>query len=548
MKHRETSGGEYNSRLRRASGFGASWLLASVATSTFFYYNHSERDIVLADHEATVGPTSDGYVTAHLGVIPDIRVESNSPFNQGVDIDFGNSVIPGENGVAGTELQSAFERFGVIGAQPSGEIALVRDSLKDMAITSAELGGLIGTLPIGAYILLGARRRRELADKIADDKRISLYLGGVVLAATSVLQATPSPDAEPAGVNWKPLVSLVPELANNDAAVMFEIHDNSDASLVASFVEGGFQTYEKATQFYGDLDETVKTIADQLHQPESGQTAAIVVADRHDNISMDPIVRRVAEEAGVTIVLDAGDDTSSGAAWEEFSLRSLTDQFKNYAVFDAGGNHDNADSGFMADYFTSHGVKMPTKEPATISNITVLSANDPRQSDYTPERREGEKSVDEVGVALADKACSSEDRINVILVHDAGAGAESLLRGCVDLVVAGHAHEWIGPDLVTGENGATGYSFTNTTTGGATYAFALGPKLRADAGTAILTFNETGKPVGLQAISITTSGDFEVGEYQTLMPGVPETVDATTEAKKDDDTLQRLGQKDTVGN
>ena len=69
---------------------------------------------------------------------------------------------------------------------------------------------------------------------------------------------------------------------------------------------------------------------------------AVLVSDRHDNIGMDEVVRKVADAAGATVVLDAGDDTSTGETWEEFSLDSLDKAFQGYddRVFVAG-NHDN---------------------------------------------------------------------------------------------------------------------------------------------------------------------------------------------------------------
>ena len=68
----------------------------------------------------------------------------------------------------------------------------------------------------------------------------------------------------------------------------------------------------------------------------------MVVSDRHDNIGMDPVVRKVADEAKATVVLDAGDDTSTGETWEEFSLDSLDKSFDGYdhRIF-IEGNHDN---------------------------------------------------------------------------------------------------------------------------------------------------------------------------------------------------------------
>ena len=80
-------------------------------------------------------------------------------------------------------------------------------------------------------------------------------------------------------------------------------------------------------------------------------------------------------------------------------------------------------------------------------------------------------------------------------MHDANLGAAALERGCADLVVGGHTHVQAGPTRVVGENGATGYTYTTGTTGGAAYAIALGSKPRRPAGISLVTYRD-GRPVG----------------------------------------------------
>ncbi|MBD3996917.1 metallophosphoesterase, partial [Xanthomonas citri pv. citri] len=79
-------------------------------------------------------------------------------------------------------------------------------------------------------------------------------------------------------------------------------------------------------------------------------------------------------------------------------------------------------------------------------------------------------------------------------VHDANLGREALARGCVDLVLGGHTHVQAGPDVVTGEGGSTGYTWTNGTTGGAAYAIAIGSKPRRDADVSLVTYAD-GRPI-----------------------------------------------------
>ena len=125
----------------------------------------------------------------------------------------------------------------------------------------------------------------------------------------------------------------------------------------------------------------------------------------------------------------------------------------------------------------------------------------------------------EVRERLADAACDADedgDRVNTLLVHDANLGDDALARGCVDLVVGGHTHVQAGPDPVTGENGEVGYTYTVGTAGGAAYAIAIGTKLRRPAGLALITYRD-GRPVGIQSITVQTTGRFDLDPYEELL-------------------------------
>ena len=119
---------------------------------------------------------------------------------------------------------------------------------------------------------------------------------------------------------------------------------------------------------------------------------------------------------------------------------------------------------------------------------------------------------------LADVACQAEEdgeRVSTLLVHDTDAGDAALERGCVDLVLGGHLHEVRGPDEVQGEDGGVGYTFTTGTTGGAAYAFAMGSKLRREAMVTLITWNG-GRPVGVQPVTVRTTGEVVVGRWVPL--------------------------------
>ena len=155
--------------------------------------------------------------------------------------------------------------------------------------------------------------------------------------------------------------------------------------------------------------------------------------------------------------------------------------------------------------------------------MRLLGVSDPRSSGLGTWRDERGISFEDQEKRIADVACRHDadgDRIGTLLVHDANSGRQALNDGCVDLVLAGHLHEQVGPTATTGANGKVGYSYTNGTTGGAAYALAIGSKLRRDAEVTLVTYRD-GTPVGLQPVTVTTIGAFRVGGYVALAPTGP---------------------------
>jgi predicted phosphodiesterase len=270
----------------------------------------------------------------------------------------------------------------------------------------------------------------------------------------------------------------------------------------------------------------VPAFAGQIRQPADDETVALLVSDRHDNVGMDKVARALADAAGATMLLAAGDDTSTGSTWEAFSLDSLDQVFADYDHrFAITGNHDQGE--FVGEYLADLGFTRPDGELVEgPDGIRVLGADDPRSSGLGAWRDEEGLSFHEHEQAVADRACEYDeqgDRVSTLLTHDANTGREALRRGCVDLVVGGHLHEQVGPREVVGANGNTGYTYTNGTTGGAAYAIAIGSKLRRNAMVTMVTYRD-GRPVGVQPITIRTNGSFAISPFVPLdpPPGPPE--------------------------
>jgi predicted phosphodiesterase len=230
---------------------------------------------------------------------------------------------------------------------------------------------------------------------------------------------------------------------------------------------------------------------------------------------MDPIARAIGDAGGATVLITAGDDTSSGGSWEEFSVSSLADAFEGYDVVAVAGNHDTGAT--VVEAYRDSGFTVLEGEPAEVAGIRFLGDHDPRSSGLTAVYSAGDETVREQGERLAAVACEDGD-VSTLVVHSPSSGAATAAAGCVDLVVSGHLHRQVGPETQTAGNGRETTVYTNGTTGGAAFAFALGSKLRRDAQVTLLTYRD-GRPIGLQPVTITPGGQVLPGDYVEL-PGV----------------------------
>jgi hypothetical protein len=495
-------------RARLIAVFVAAWAVVAgpVAVETFA---HSSTTTTVAGHEAVVSPTFDGYATLDLGpYVPNLRYPSGRRL--GVYIDLGSTHL--------TSYERLVRRYAAIGTQPEGEIAKITGSLADMAVRSALLGALAGLLAPGMWVLLGSRRRAELYQKVTPRRAAVAGLSGVVLVVGLVQPWDLGSDADDLPTVWEPIEVALPDVPIPHEARPLEVESGLFTRATKRLAASLLDTYNRSLTFYAHLVQEVPSIAGEIRKPKDNEIVALLVSDRHDNIGMDKVARAIGDAAGATVLLDAGDDTSTGSSWEAFSLNSLGRVFDDYDHrYEVVGNHDEGH--FVGSYFEKLGFTRLDGEPADgPDGIRFFGADDPRSSGLGSWRDETGLSFDEHAKRVADQACEYDaqgDRVSTLLVHDAQSGRYALERGCVDLVVGGHIHEQLGPTRVVGENGKVGYTFTTGTTGGAAYAVAIGSKLRRNAQVTLITYRE-GRPVGLQPVHIRTVGDFRVAPYVEL--------------------------------
>jgi hypothetical protein len=489
----------------------AVWLVVTVAVGLTIFL-HSSRTLVLATHDAVLEPSLDGYVALHTGpVLPDVRQPSGS--RVGVDITLGKTDA--------TSVDQLLQRYAYIAGQPQGQIAKVREALGDMVVSAAMRGALVGLLPIALWLLVGRRRRSELFHHVRKLRLIEIGLA-VLLAAILWWEPWDGEEAKVAeGQRWMSLAEFLgPQVPLPAEVQHLQVLGDVTTDQTRRLIESAVSTYDQSKTFYDQA--AIDAVDLPLRVPSDDETVVLLIADRHDNIGMDRVARAVGDAAGATVVYDAGDDTSVGKTWETFSLDSVTDAFDGYDRFGVAGNHDHGS--FVTGYLADHGWAM--LDGATLlgsDGIRLLGVDDPRSSGLGNWRDETGLSFDEVGSRLADAACAAQDegrRVATIIVHDADLGGEALERGCADLVVGGHTHVQAGPTRVEGANGASGYTYTTGTAGGAAYAIAIGSKPRRPAGMSLITYRE-GRPVGIQPVTLQTTGVFEVGDYVVLSPFPP---------------------------
>ncbi|HEY0471930.1 MAG TPA: metallophosphoesterase [Kribbella sp.] len=506
------------SRLRKAAPWAALvavWLVASVGIGLLGFANDSQR-VTIGAHATQISPTFDGQATLDLGaVLPRLRLGMNLPLNLGVNIDVQETDA--------NNLTDLLNRDALIASQPDGEIARIRAVIREMAADNAIAGagsGLLVAVLIGTtWAMIGARRRRELFVLLHSSEnrvrhRALVILVAMLITIASIFGPGRVRGPEAALTTWKPLAALLPEFSLDSRLAQVEVATGFSTTGGIGLIRTAVRTYQQSTQFYGRLRDRVPQVGGPIHQATAGETVAVMVNDRHDNIGMDPVAAQVGKVAGAKVVIDAGDDTSGGEAWEVFSINSLAQQFHNLKVVAVGGNHDAG--GIIVNAMKKNNFVVLESKPVEVEGIRFLGDSDPTKTGLGAADVPGKETKAQQGTRLADIACAEtgKNQISTLVVHDPRSGAETAARGCASLVLSGHLHHQVGPDTKVLE-GRSVTTYTNGTTGGAAYSFSLGSALRMPGEITLITYVK-GQPVGVQTVVAQVNGDITVGTYRQI--------------------------------
>jgi hypothetical protein len=506
-------------RLRKSAPWVALtmlWLVVSVAVGALAFANDSER-VTIGAHAAEISPTFDSHATLDLGaVLPRLRLRMHLPLDLGVNIDVQETDA--------NNLTNLLNRDALIASQPDGEIAKIREVVREMAIDSAIAGAgsglLVAVLIATTWAMLGPRRRRELFVLLhsAEDRvrrRALVVLVAMLITIASIFGPGRLRAPEAAPTTWRSLPELLPELSFDSRLSHVEVASGFSTTGGVDVIRTAVETYERSTVFYGQLKDRVTRVGGRIHQAAEGETVALMVTDRHDNIGMDPFAAEVAKVARAKLLIDAGDDSSSGQSWEAFSINSLAQHFRDLTVVSVAGNHDAG--GFIENAMRKNKFIVLDSKPVDVEGIRFLGDSDPTQTGLGSASIAGNETIDQQATRLADVACkeTGDKQISTMVIHNPASGSETATRGCATLVLSGHLHHQVGPDLKV-VNGRSVTTFTNGTTGGAAYSFALGYTLRRQAEVALITY-ANGKPIGLQTVLVELTGDITVGPYTPIV-------------------------------
>jgi predicted MPP superfamily phosphohydrolase len=158
------------------------------------------------------------------------------------------------------------------------------------------------------------------------------------------------------------------------------------------------------------------------------------VSDIHLNPSSWEVMRSIAQQFEVNLVVDSGDLTDHGSRAEDRFVTGISRLNVPY-VF-ARGNHDSI--GTEQAVSRQPAVTVLRGQIATVGGLRITGDGDPR---FTPDRSvevPGEDAVRAMGQRLADGVRQSSTPVDIAVVHDPTAAEP--LDGAVPLVLAGHTH------------------------------------------------------------------------------------------------------------
>jgi predicted MPP superfamily phosphohydrolase len=174
-----------------------------------------------------------------------------------------------------------------------------------------------------------------------------------------------------------------------------------------------------------------------VYQPDPHTIRVLHISDLHLNPSAWSVIKTVAQEFGVNVVVDTGDINDWGTQMESSFVDSIGSLKVPYVFI--RGNHDSTLT--AAAVARQPNAKVLEDQVATVDGLTIAGIGDPR---FTPDKSTQASGVVEqellttTGRELAGTIDAYGKPVDIALVHDPAAATP--LAGTVPLVLAGHIH------------------------------------------------------------------------------------------------------------
>ena len=496
----------------------ASWIGITTASAVGSVGPHQ------ALYEVTRSPTG----VVDLGPLGTLEVDSPLPLRLGVRITIQE--IPAEITSIGApqsleRLSGDLDRYVQFFTSPAtflqdAALDLVRSAALRTFVAFALLGAAVG----GGYALVGAARRKEIAEVVVRRRRPALA-GTVVVAAVALAWvSTPldlvTPGSRPAStifdgtpLEGSRLTGRLAGLVDTYGAMAVDAYRENDEFYAGaqSSLREAWQSREEKSQGWEELllrSGRFSPLQQAILDDPDSLVTAVLVSDLHCNVGMAPVISAAVDLAGAGVVLDAGDTSVNGTQVERYCITAFMNAYRaggaREIVF-AGGNHDSA---LTAEQVRAAGGTVLSGEIVTVEGIDILGDVDPletRIGQGTSVARE--ETPAQAGERLADLACERTEPVPILLIHTPAVGEASLDRGCAVTQLSGHMHKWQGP-----QRHAQGVRLVNGSTAGAVAGQATVGPLAGTATIGVLRISpEHGRVVDYQKITVDPDGVAEVG-------------------------------------
>jgi predicted MPP superfamily phosphohydrolase len=283
----------------------------------------------------------------------------------------------------------------------------LQDVLVGAAVRSAVVA-VIGALVVGGLVLRSWRRALVAA----------AVAGGAVAGSYGLAALTFDRDAvrEP---TFTGLLTTAPQLVGSaeDIASNFDAYADQLASIVTNV---------------GRLYDTALTLP--TFAPDDDTIRLLHVSDLHLNPSAWDVIRAVAEQYDVDVIVDTGDIADHGTGPESTYVTPIAGLGRPY-VF-VKGNHDSVLT--QAAVAENSNAVVLAGDPIDVAGLTFLGAPDPRFTPDQTTRGTADEDLRRGTEELADKARSLDPPADVLVFHDPTYA--ELFDGAGPLVLAGHAH------------------------------------------------------------------------------------------------------------